>query len=525
MPNQVLFPGVTNIVGARFTLSRGAAPSRGTISIVPQDGLSAAPQAMTWQSDSDTLTFPGCTLDLAHLRERRVGKTWRWEITVYDRRLYWGRYQVDGNYNERLPNGLVKPDTQKSARELARLILNGIGEGTANVDGMPANVYPRCRWAGANAAAVLQWLCEYCSCAIGFDTSNRVQLMPYGVGADLPSQRAQTPRYRYNIGTSPQTLLAVGGPTVYQSRLRLEAVSLEESTNTLKPMEFVESKPANGWEYEPIINFPNVSTDYRDTVFGYGWRGFRVYSQADGSTNVPGCPFAVSRLSQMLPFKTELPYLITDVDGGNAYGYPLLLRGDYWPMGDTSASITDSPWPGQFAFNEQRGLVLTEFPIININSVQQVTTPTLYLTTAYNVRHGTTGEIDRVYQTAGVGGVAGTKVLVRPEVFGSFVQLYGSGNSYADTVETRTQANSELQAYLAQFQRRYQTDALVCEMESYPAYYACPLDGKLAQITLEYGYSAPPRMTVSTGYEHDIYNKSFEESEREFTLQLMEEAA
>lgn len=520
MTIQVLYPGVNTIVGARFTLSRGAMPSVGTITMVPQDNFFVAPQTMTWQSDQGTLQFPGCILDIANLRRKWVEGTWRWDVKVYDRRLAWWSYTLDANYNQRLTDGSLKLDTKKSAREIAQAILTKFGE-TANVDGMPDNVFPRCDWKGVNAAAALQWLCEYCSCAIGFTNSNQVQLVAYGEGADLPTTLKVNPQFRFTSGKSPQKLEAVSGPTVYQNQLVLQPVMLKSDDYTLEHVDASDFEPSEGWDTEPWTNFGNVDNQHRDHAEDDFCRRFYVYSQKDGTQNVPGSTTAVTSIQQILPLLPHLASQMTLGDEALALGKlpqsPYLI-GNYWPLCDIPINLEDKRWTGIFTVDGATGFVKTEYPVFTMeNTDQEQVEFKLHLTAAFHVR-SSDGELDRLKETENVGGVAGTKVLVRPEVFGAYIN--------GDIVEeTREQAKLELRAYLTQFAKRYQTAALKCDIVELAGYHPCPLDGKIAQITLHYGYSGTPAMTVSTGYEHDIYNESFEESLRKATLLRLSEGA
>jgi hypothetical protein len=313
---------------------------------------------------------------------------------------------------------------------------------------------------------------------------------------------------------------------VFQTRLRLEAVFVEETSDTLQLPADVDYEPDNGWEYEPINSFPNVGVDDRMMAFYSGWRWFRVIGQADGTWQVPDASFEVTELSQILPFHEKCVSSATNDDGSYPFAYDPFMRGNYWPQGDTAEPVTDKFWEGKFHFNRNRGLVVTEYPVINFDSAGKVVTPQLYVSAAYNVRDKQTGEMERPKQWQSVGGAYGTKVLVRPECFGAVAQLYWENNAPAMTIDTRTDATAELRAYLALFQQRYAGAGLVCEVVEFPGYGPCQLDGKIAQITLEYGYSDTPLMRISTGYEHDVYNQSFEESLRKFTLQrLAEESA
>ena len=521
--SSVTFPGLNTITGARFTLSRGVFPGKGTITMLPQDVLTVAPGEFAWNSDVDSLSFPRCTLDIAHLRKRETPLGWRWDVNVFDRRYYWWKYTIDGDYNRRRGDGQLLVSSKKSARQLARIILDIVNEPDADVSGMPDDVYPRCKWVAANAAVALQWLCEYCSTAIGFDIGGAVKLTAYGEGADLPTIFRVNPSWKFGLA-KPSALLAVSGPTVYQSRLALTPVMLDEDDDTMRSVSDVGYKPTNDWTYEPWTNFGNVGDEFRFHANREFCQWWQPYAQANGGLAVPGSDTVISSIQQILPLLPDLASVI--VNGGDelefTWPYPYSLRGDFWPLSDVPVNAVDQEWIGQFWVHLRTGLTKTEYPVFVINegSPNPLDTVKLYLTAAYNVRNAD-GELDRLKESQSLGGETGVHVLVRPEVFGSRIQLYGDNNAPGEVRDTREAARTELKAYLTQFAKRYVTG--LCDVAEVAGFQRCPLDGKIAQIALQYALGQYPRMVASSGYEHDVFNESFEQTNRKVTLQRVAE--
>lgn len=513
----VTYPGITAIKAARFTASRGALPGRGTLVILPQDGFEpGGAQPLTWQSSIGTVVIPGCVLDTAHLVRLEHGPRtdWRWHITVYDRRYYWWNYSIDADWNARLPNGEVALATQLSARDIAKQILDQFGETSADVSGMPTSVFPRCKWRGAKAAAALQWLCEYCSVAIGFNLNGQVQLKPYGVGDVFPATYRVHPRWRWSPGTSPKELLAVGGPTRYQSKLKLDPLMVDSDEKTAKEPGGVDYEPTETWEFEPWTNYGNVDSELRWLPATQLDRWLQVISQADGSHAVPGSETEVDHIRQLLPL---LPHLIDsfkdESDPPLVWPWKPRITGDFWSQGLLSINVVDQVWSGNFELECETGLVRTEYPIFTVTDQGETPELKLNLTAAYHVR-SKTGELDRVKETQSVGGVEGTKTIVRPEVFGAV--------NVEEDVDTRFGAGVELATYLNWFRLRFEAEALVFECAECIGFEPCPIDGRIQQLSLEWGYGRDPWMRASLGYELDIYNLSFEESVRRSEALLKE---
>lgn len=519
LTSQVTFPGIDNIVGARFTASRGAFPGKGTLTILPQDNFAVGPGTMVWQTNEQTLVFPYCTLALNHLKRREQGprSEWRWEVTVYDRRLLWWNYKLDANWNERWLDGTIKDLTKKNAQEIAKLILDVLGETGATVADVPTNLYPRCCWNGANAAAALQWLCEWCSIAIGFDNQGFVQLRSYGEGDELPDVLRLNPVYRYGLAATPANLQALSGPTVYQSPIQLTDVGINSDDATWIGVNGVDYVPTAGWFYEPWTNFGNVDAAQRfhpSLELGRIWRIASL-----GGPSPPGTDTNVDDINQLLPLKPVLAKPLAHEEGAerNKIGHFPYVQGIFWFQGDLRANCnTVQRWPGNFTLYHNLGLIVTEYPVFDLHSEflaadDSGLTLRLWLMCAYNVR-GTDGKYDRLLEEQGAGGPYGTKVLIRPEVFGAYID---GGD------DTRPAARDELTAYLRQFGKRYSGEAIVAQVYEGLGFVATALDGLIAQVTLEFGYGAEPRTIVSTGYEHDTYNESFEECLRKSTLQLL----
>jgi hypothetical protein len=515
---SVTYPGINTITGARLTFSNGARWGAGTITMLPQDGFApGAPQTMTWQSSVGTLAFPNCTLDVNHLRRRETRDGWRWDVKVFDRRFLWWRYTIDCRWNVRLPDGSVREDTKKNAQELCELILDAIGETTADVSKVPDDLYPPCQYRGVNAAALLWWLCEYCSVAIGFKTDNTVQLVPYGEGDNLvdvlPSTTRINPVARWK-GMGPTTLQGVSGPTIYQSRLRMRPLMTTADEETATSPDLIDYGPTLGFPHEPWTNFGNIANANRYLAEWQFCRWFQAVSQANDGHEVPGSTTDVNHIRQLLPLHRWLVDGFKDSsDPPLQWQWPPVLRGNYWPQGLRPINLTDQEWTGMFDLHHETGLINTEYPIFTVENTysQEQVEFALFMTAAYNVRNHDTGELDRLKIDRDVDGETGVKVLLRPEVYGAVVQRYGAENAPTELRDTRDDATTELNAYLDAFEKRFADEALVRDVAEVPGYPVCPLDGRIAQIDLQYGYGQAPSLTASQGYEADIYNQSFEQ--------------
>jgi hypothetical protein len=490
MPDAVTasFGGNQTIRGFDFTFNRGITPSVCTLYCAPQDGLDAT-GPLTFALGNQSVTFNNCTVAGAFVRRPYDSKWPLWSVQVVDRRWRWKFSQVSGDYNRRGADGIIDNTTRKTPGELARLLLQAMGESNINVSSMPTNVFPRALWNAQRADLTLQALCDYVACEVVYNyQTDGVEIWPLGVGGSLPDGQSKfrsACRFapRSNI---PSIVEVRGGPSVYQSKLKLSAVARNYTDGKQKLIDSVEYKPSTGWSTESPFSFPS-STDNtrRALMFDQVWREYKVVGQESGSLTVPNCQASIASVDQYHLLDTLLDYE-TDLDGYKR-PIPCVIDGDFYAYTDLPNNTSAQRYAGDFALNKERRIVKFPYPVFKLSSSGAYAEPTLNLTTAYKVQD-TNREFVGVVRTGNIGGSGGKLVLKRPEVFAT----YSSSTLPGAQASTESQATTELDAYGNLFLRKYQ-DQTAAEI-SHAGFFAGLLDGKICQIT----WSCLPMIGAST---------------------------
>lgn len=516
MPASVSFTGIQSTTGADFPLARGIAPSICTLYMVPQEVLDLPPGILQFADDTNTVAFSGCAIEAAHFHILREGRQWRWSIQILDRRRTWKQSTISGEYNVRKPDGSLVSDTQKSAQELMGLCLTACGEIGFDASQAPQNVFPYVRWRDARADLELAWLCEYTACEVCPTVGDTFAICALGTGGDLQSIAVQKhPPVRYVPRSTPSTLRVVGGPSIWQTKLKLQPVA-EEADGTQAKLEDASYKPSAGWTYESPVSFPNVTDDDdQRAALETAYRRFRVLEQAEGGLTVPGCPEQIDAIDQYLPL---LPYLVesaNDLDLTPRAKFPF-IEGDYWPYSDSGEGVDHERFIGPFTILHDRGEVEFLNPVLNLSS-GTIVDPTLYLTCAYRVI-GQDGDFVRVRRERGLVGGGGVELLRRPELFATFLAAY-DGVSRTGLTDTLAAAEQEADAYLDRFAQKYAApSAGEC---TYAGILPVAPDGNLSQVTWRVGSKHKPQTHVCLHEELDVFAVDPRERKRREQLERL----
>ena len=152
------FPGVDSCIQWCFTMSHGIGPGVATMRIRPQASLPYTPETMSITFGEIQLDFPGCIIDQASIR-RDPGTGLIGSIAIKDRRWAW-QYgdPISGRYNVRLKGASaddatsIDPNTLKTTQELARLLLDKMGEEDYDISQLPTGPNPEVNWEYTNPA-------------------------------------------------------------------------------------------------------------------------------------------------------------------------------------------------------------------------------------------------------------------------------------------------------------------------------------------------------------------------------------
>jgi hypothetical protein len=522
------FPGCV-VSEADITISRGITPAMGILRIEPQDGLTLQPGTLRFTYDSKTAALPDCKPLTPFLDEKALPRSFTWLLPVLDHRWRWAGGQITGEYNKRLPDGTVDPDTEnkKTPQQLATLLLTAMGEIGFNVGGLPNGVFPYVKWEATNPARALAALCERCACEITGGERASVVIWPRGVGFDLPaSNDAVTPRWRMPLVDKPARLVAICGETVFQSQLVLLPIG-QETDGELRDINDVSFKPEE-WTEESFFGFPQVQNDDEAAAtFESLWRWFAVERQAHLEEGFQPPEYEATQgieVTEAAQLKLRSTLIESADDaGGTARPLSAWIEGLYWPYcSDAVVSSDRVKLLAPFTITS-RGTIEFPFPIIDMGEDEdtfgEVFEPLLYLTTSYTIDGA------RITRTRDIGGTGGDFVIRLPEVFDSIRAIYdGEDHALSGTVKTTDQATLEADAYLDLWQTAFA--AGVFEDREYVGILEdAQCDGRIAQVKFQAGKFTVPTTRMSTLEEFDQFSPSAIERRRNEALDQLREHA
>lgn len=278
--SQILarFTGISQIKYARGTRTLGPFPDAALIYFIPQN-VTILDGTLSFIC-GDTVEWPNAHIDRVSQRRTTSGGMVG-SAVILDRRVWWQYAVVDGVYNERGDDGEVIEATEKSPRELASLLLEAGGETSFDVSAMPADATdrPYVNWIGANPFYELQKLCEERGCAICYGLDDTVSIVRLGVGNPLPVGGRRDISISVDVAESPAVVRAYCGPTIVQSKWRMEAISPDETGEVRLVSDIMTDW---GWEIDsPEDFFPEEeSPERRRIAKQYFFRLWRIKEQA-----------------------------------------------------------------------------------------------------------------------------------------------------------------------------------------------------------------------------------------------------
>lgn len=464
-PQAILrFPGLEQVIRWSFTLSHGITPGVCQVDVAPQFGMPDEVGTLQLLFGTVRLEFPGCVVDCAQVRRSPAGMVV--SLVLLDRRWKWNHGAISGRYNLRTRTGDLDPDTEKSPQELARLLLDALGENGAVVEELPNLARPEVDWVAANPAGELAALCESLGCRVVLGLDNRVWLRQTGRGALLPRLDVQR---SVSIGVDPparpDSLKLLAGPTRFQTQFRLQAVG-EDRDGTIRPIDELAYRPADGWGAEPFSHFPNVADpDDRARALGTVFRWYRIQCTAPdettGTFHLPGDPGPIRELWQILPLEPNLIETEPGVDGIQR-PRPPFVDGVYWTGSADGENLAAARrYAGPFTIDTARGIVCFARPVVKRSSADGALAPAeLYLTVAHPLHDfGTRTEVrfssDRVLPGPAQG--TGPRVIRRDDLAETIISRYSASHNPIETITNREALKAEAAAMLDAAEAEFQT--------------------------------------------------------------------
>ncbi|REK19175.1 MAG: hypothetical protein DWQ37_01930 [Planctomycetota bacterium] len=396
----VSFPGVAQVLGASITLGHGISPSTAQLRFAPQPGFATEVGTLTFTWNGFEVRLPDCKVDRGNLVRNESGEVW--QVSLVDRRWKWRFGHVSGRYNVRRSDATVQGtdggsdelvvDTERTPQQLAEIYLEAMGETAFDVSPLPNDARPPVDHDYDNPAQALGELCDHLGCRVVLRLDNSVALVPVGVGGELPAAFLLEDGPSFDLPEKPDRVAVVCGPSDFQVDFPLEAVGLDaevlsdgSSGETIKPIEQLSYRPAEGWAQVDVPNFFNLGTgetgEQAKRMQELAAKSVFRYYRIRLPVNVPGYDGApdgrIAKLEQVLPLFEE--QVSTARENGARTSLPAAVFGVWHPGLDehanTQATLVPPAEGGEeneakspfytrgFTIDAARGLVIFDEPV------------------------------------------------------------------------------------------------------------------------------------------------------------------
>ncbi len=477
-------------MGGRITFSHGITPSVATIEMVPQPNLIATNGTLAFTFGGTTIEFHDCRADKASLKGSPRGG-FVWTIHIFDRRWKWQFGGIDGHYNLRNQDGSVRPGTEKDPQTLASMLLAAMNESGFDVSALPNDTRPEVHWSAANPARELADLCEKLDCRVVLGLDNLVRLLPRGIGLPLPTADAMNTGYSFDSSKTPDELIVVGAPTLFQGRFKLEAVG-RDTDGKIKPIGNLSYTPAGGWPKE----IPGTWTGLRNNLEEWGLAEQTVckwYRIIAPGTKIPGEP-DVAGIDQVTPLQEGLAEEHLDAVTGKKKPNPPIVTGTQLGGGFKYVVSGAGDKAGYKKFRILRALGIVEFEevVVKPNPDDHLIAATdLVLEIAFPYKDANTREPRRYKLNRVLGSVNNTppRILRREDIQRTVIVNYGAAGSTTPVGVTTNDTTDNLTA-----QANYYMDAAQAEYANteagdiqYAGLVPISPDGAIQQVTFDVG--------------------------------------
>jgi len=261
------YPGLNGqFKSADYCHTNGVEPGICTIEM-PQEVVPNLAQTgdLTFTYGDQTVTLPNCYAETANVAASQGGFIAR--VAIKDRRWAWKFGSISGHWNQRMPSGTcadeefngaavqidgdatkIRSGTELAPQNIATNCLNLMGEQNFDLSALPSDARPEINWSHANPAHALEELCEGLGCRVSYVLeSDSVVIVTIGQGNPLPDNgQQQWVSYGMSAPALPTAMRVVGGPTVWQGFLPLEAVGID-ADGSINPIDSLTYAPSAGW--------------------------------------------------------------------------------------------------------------------------------------------------------------------------------------------------------------------------------------------------------------------------------------
>lgn len=403
MPAIVIsFPGVLYPTRCYATKSLGPFPSSAILQFLPQVTAPSANGTLYLAHGGDSVSWYNAHIDRANLKYTTNGHII--EARVVDRRIWWQFTTVTGSYNQRRRDGSIISSTEKTVHELADILLTAMGETGYNYSVLPNNTddRPLVNWKCSNPAMELHRLCEERGCAISLrDSTNQTVIVEVGSGSSIPLSLVKSVNFGVDITEYPETVRVCCDDTLYQAKIKLEPIGLDEGREIKKPddLSYKPADPENWTKLDPFNPVPEESEEIQQLARRSLCRMFRPVTFADGTLDVPGGPILDS-INEIILQTSRVEYYDDTAISGEFIPKPPEVTGVFYriPRFGETEPIDNVPentvYDGRFTIYPETGIVVFHEPVFKYDFDNEETQfPDLYLEVAFKVRSASSGQV------------------------------------------------------------------------------------------------------------------------------------
>lgn len=542
------------IQGGNFTIAHGLTPSMATIQMVPTGVIPNWTGLLTITYDNVRLEFPDCRM--LDISERDDASGQRWTLRIQDRRWKWSFGRIRGRYNLReAPASNVVPLREKTPTEMIELLLEALHEYQYDIE-VPDDVRPFVDW-DDSPTGKLQSLLDQLGCRLWIDPqTNVVMVRRVGLGNDLPFLPEITSNsLTVSPPVPPDNMFFMGGKTIYQDDLRLEAVGIEGvgdpangiQPGTIRPIDDLSYAKDFQWRYQDPHTLANVDKRNRDAAARSVWKYYRIVEPVDNHFeleiperrlilpledhllewhNVDGervnmQPIVFGRFDQgMVTFEEPEKTVYSKVAPPALGGF---INQDYWRYAKAPS----------FSLDARRGIVMFSEPVTwwdpegdeppaVIPEDQGMYPATLWLRCCFGVRDPFTEAWDRAersyHDSPYIPGT--THYVVREDEFcGYYYDLSTPGTpwtpaspTFGQKIHNETEFNTAAQYYLEQEMLRFTLQFPASR--TYAGIIPIPLDGAVQSVTWSIPESGQATTTANRNREDYTRNVPYLERQQ-----------
>jgi hypothetical protein len=464
-------------VSGEITMTPGIDPDVFRIELAPESITIGA--TLTISDGNNTIAFQDCRAidgSIEYAPDSRSAS-----FFARDRRWRWGKLApITGDYNRRDDAGTIVGE-EKTAQELATLILTHMGETGYDVTGLSATDKPTVFWDYAPPAAMLSDLCSRYDARICLRTDNTVKIWAAGDGLEpneIDRVSRSTPQ---RVLDTPSSVYFVGGAKRFQKKVDLFAVGYDPTKK-----EYYSLLDAN-LSWKPTLGyFPGwqqlLTGDDKKAARDTAFRAYRL----PATITVGGTTY---ERAEILQYWSETINDKADIDGEERRreAYALGIHATNASLSEPLAVFpaTDSIVEVDFRLIREDGIIIFNEPVFDIDSsTKEMKGAPLYLMCCF--------EVGRYTREVSQTGTCGVDILTREDI-----EL-----EYDETgaVLNQTEADADADAYIAEHMLQYGSGLETARVDTYPGIEIASPDGKIEQVTYSLG-AAGPTTTVCWNHE------------------------